>query len=199
GGGAGGAGRGWGGPGRRCDAEGPSRAVVKEVDTGEVLMVAWRTAEALAEPLRTRRTHFWSRSRQTLWRKGDASGHRQHVAAVYADCDRDTLLVLVRQEGVACHMGSRTCFFATVDGLAPEPGLIGTSRHPPTPLPTHRGEGGDPPVTPGRGPSEGGDWAEATGILDRLGRLIEARKVAPPAGSYVARLLAGGDARITQQ
>jgi phosphoribosyl-AMP cyclohydrolase / phosphoribosyl-ATP pyrophosphohydrolase len=192
--------------GLQFDADGLIPAVVQEVDTGEVLMVAWMNAEALAETLRTRRTHFWSRSRRTLWRKGDTSGHRQHVAAVYADCDRDTLLVLVQQEGVACHTGSRTCFFATVDGLAPEPaaGLIET-----------RGEGGDPPVTPRpvppgpveprpaepprHGPSEVGEWVGATGILDRLGRLIEARKVAPPAGSYVARLLAGGDAQITKK
>jgi len=181
--------------GLQLDAEGLIPAVVQEVDTGEVLMVAWMNAEALAETLRTRRTHFWSRSRQTLWRKGDTSGHRQHVAAVYADCDRDTLLVLVRQEGVACHTGSRTCFFATVDGLAPEPagGLGDGGKSQSDPRPVERAE------PPRPGPSEGRDWAEATGILDRLGRLIEARKVAPPAGSYVARLLAGGDARITKK
>src|SRR5499426_1993704 len=86
-------------------------AVVQEAETGEVLMVAWMNAEALARTLESGRTHFWSRSRQAPWEKGETSGHRQHVTAVYADCDRDTLLVQVHQEGVACHTGSRTCFF----------------------------------------------------------------------------------------
>jgi phosphoribosyl-ATP pyrophosphohydrolase/phosphoribosyl-AMP cyclohydrolase len=97
------------------DAQGLIPAVVQEARTGEVLMVAWMSPEAVERTLTTRWTHFWSRSRQTLWRKGDTSGHRQHVEAVYTDCDRDTLLVLVHQEGVACHTGTRTCFAARVD------------------------------------------------------------------------------------
>jgi phosphoribosyl-ATP pyrophosphohydrolase/phosphoribosyl-AMP cyclohydrolase len=79
------------------------------------MMVAWMNAEALQRTLDTRLAHYWSRSRRTLWQKGESSGHRQHVEAVYADCDRDTLLVLVHQEGVACHTGSRTCFFTRLD------------------------------------------------------------------------------------
>ncbi|MGH7266459.1 MAG: bifunctional phosphoribosyl-AMP cyclohydrolase/phosphoribosyl-ATP diphosphatase HisIE [Candidatus Rokuibacteriota bacterium] len=98
------------------DADGLVPAIVQEAHTGEVLMVAWMNAEALRTTLETRRTHFWSRSRQALWEKGATSGHRQLVEAVYADCDRDTLLVLVHQEGVACHTGSRTCFFTRLDG-----------------------------------------------------------------------------------
>jgi len=85
-------------------------------------MVAWMNADALRQTLETRRTHFWSRSRQTPWEKGETSGHRQHVEAVYADCDRDTLLLLVHQEGVACHTGSRTCFFTRLDAPGGEPG-----------------------------------------------------------------------------
>jgi phosphoribosyl-ATP pyrophosphohydrolase/phosphoribosyl-AMP cyclohydrolase len=97
-------------------------AVVQEADTGEVLMVAWMNEEALRKTLESGRTHFWSRSRQAPWEKGETSGHRQHVSAVYADCDRDTLLVLVHQEGVACHTGSRTCFFTRLAGPGPDPG-----------------------------------------------------------------------------
>jgi phosphoribosyl-ATP pyrophosphohydrolase/phosphoribosyl-AMP cyclohydrolase len=98
--------------------------VVQAVDTGEVLMVAWMNAEALSRTLATGRAHYWSRSRRTLWPKGETSGHRQHVEAVYADCDRDALLLLVRQVGVACHTGSRSCFFARLD---PGAGAIGNS------------------------------------------------------------------------
>jgi phosphoribosyl-ATP pyrophosphohydrolase/phosphoribosyl-AMP cyclohydrolase len=97
------------------DAQGLIPVVVQEAGTGEVLMVAWMDADAVRKTLETRRAHFWSRSRQAPWEKGATSGHRQHVEAVYADCDRDTLLVLVHQEGVACHTGSRTCFFTRVD------------------------------------------------------------------------------------
>jgi phosphoribosyl-ATP pyrophosphohydrolase/phosphoribosyl-AMP cyclohydrolase len=101
--------------GLRWDAQGLIPAVVQEAATGEVLMVAWMDAAALRTTLETRRTHFWSRSRQAAWEKGATSGHRQHVEAVYADCDGDTLLVLVHQEGVACHTGSRSCFFTRLD------------------------------------------------------------------------------------
>jgi phosphoribosyl-ATP pyrophosphohydrolase/phosphoribosyl-AMP cyclohydrolase len=96
------------------DAQGLIPAVVQEADTGEVLMVAWMDRAALEATLATGQSHFWSRSRQTLWRKGETSGHVQHVQAIYADCDADTLLVQVHQEGVACHTGERTCFFTGV-------------------------------------------------------------------------------------
>lgn len=95
----------------KWDAAGLIPAVVQETATGEVLMVAWMDRAALEETLRTGSGHYWSRSRQALWRKGETSGHVQHVDGLYTDCDRDTLLVQVHQEGVACHTGARTCFF----------------------------------------------------------------------------------------
>ncbi|MBI2524408.1 MAG: bifunctional phosphoribosyl-AMP cyclohydrolase/phosphoribosyl-ATP diphosphatase HisIE [Candidatus Rokubacteria bacterium] len=104
----------------RWDAAGLLPAVVQEADTGEVLMVAWMDRAALGKTLETGLAHFWSRSRQALWLKGETSGHVQHVDGVYADCDRDTLLLQVHQEGVACHTGARSCFFTRVSGPAPE-------------------------------------------------------------------------------
>jgi phosphoribosyl-ATP pyrophosphohydrolase/phosphoribosyl-AMP cyclohydrolase len=98
------------------DQHGLIPAVVQEAETGEVLMVAWMDRDAVAATLETGLTHFWSRSRQARWRKGETSGHRQHVRGVYADCDADTLLVQVHQEGVACHTGNRTCFFTVLQG-----------------------------------------------------------------------------------
>ncbi len=95
----------------RWDAQGLIPALVQEAETGELLMLAWMDRRALTETLDTGLAHFWSRSRQALWQKGETSGNRQHVEAIYADCDRDALLLLVHQEGVACHTGSRTCFF----------------------------------------------------------------------------------------
>ncbi len=92
------------------DPQGLVTAVVQQHDTGEVLMVGWMDDEALHRTLTTGRGTFWSRSRQEYWVKGETSGHRQHVTEVRLDCDGDTLLVKVDQEGPACHTGARTCF-----------------------------------------------------------------------------------------
>ncbi len=91
-------------------ADGLVPAVVQQHDTGAVLMLGWMDDEALHRTLTTGRTTFWSRSRQEYWVKGETSGHHQHVREVRLDCDGDTLLVKVDQEGPACHTGARTCF-----------------------------------------------------------------------------------------
>lgn len=94
------------------DAAGLVCAVVQDHDTREVLMVGWMDDEALRRTLTGGRVVFWSRSRQEYWRKGDTSGHTQHVRSVRLDCDGDALLVLVDQVGAACHTGTRSCFDA---------------------------------------------------------------------------------------
>lgn len=142
----------------RFDAQGLIPAVVQEADTGELLMVAWMDRAAVEATLASGLTHFWSRSRGVPWRKGETSGHTQHVRGVYADCDGDTLLVQVHQEGVACHTGQRTCFFNRISG----------------------------------------DGAAAN-MLERLERIVAARKIDPPAGSYVAALLAKGEAAVCRK
>jgi phosphoribosyl-AMP cyclohydrolase / phosphoribosyl-ATP pyrophosphohydrolase len=140
------------------DAQGLIPAVVQAAETGEVLMVAWMNREAVSATLTTGVSHFWSRSRRSLWRKGETSGHTQHVQGVYVDCDADTLLVQVHQDGVACHTGSRTCFFTAMQG----PGA-------------------------------------AAGMLDRIEQIVAARKATPPSGSYVASLLAKGEAAVCRK
>ncbi|MDO5700354.1 MAG: phosphoribosyl-AMP cyclohydrolase [Bowdeniella nasicola] len=94
----------------RFNADGLVPAIVQEADTDEVLMLGWMDAEALARTLAGGRVTFWSRSREEYWRKGDTSGHVQHLVSLAADCDGDTLLVRARQVGAACHTGERTCF-----------------------------------------------------------------------------------------
>jgi phosphoribosyl-AMP cyclohydrolase len=94
------------------DDHGLVAAVVQQHGTGEVLMVGWMDDEALHRTLTTGRATYWSRSRQEYWVKGETSGHRQWVRGVALDCDGDTLLVTVEQEGAACHTGDRTCFEA---------------------------------------------------------------------------------------
>jgi phosphoribosyl-ATP pyrophosphohydrolase/phosphoribosyl-AMP cyclohydrolase len=143
------------------DERGLIPAVVQEADTGEVLMVAWMDREALGATRKTGLAHFWSRSRAKLWRKGETSGHVQHVEGVYVDCDADALLVQVHQEGVACHTGHRTCFFRALqaDGEATAP----------------------------------------ANMLERLERTIASRKASPVPGSYVAGLLAKGEAAVCRK
>ena len=140
------------------DDRGLIPAVVQEAETGEVLMVAWMDRTAVSRTLETGLTHFWSRSRQALWRKGETSGHRQHVRGVYVDCDADTVLVQVHQEGVACHTGRRSCFYTALQG--PDP---------------------------------------AANMLDRIERIVADRKTTPPAGSYVASLLAKGEPAVCRK
>jgi len=94
------------------DEAGLVAAIVQQHDTREVLMLGWMDDEALRRTLSSGRVTFWSRSRQEYWRKGDTSGHVQHVKAVSIDCDGDALLVEVDQVGAACHTGARTCFEA---------------------------------------------------------------------------------------
>lgn len=86
-------------------------AVVQDAETREVLMLAWMNAEALRLTQQTGQTHFWSRSRQILWHKGDTSGNVQDVTDIRLDCDGDVLLVRVNPHGPACHTGEVSCFF----------------------------------------------------------------------------------------
>lgn len=101
----------------RYNADGLVAAIVQDVDTKAVLMMAWMNAESLRMSLEQGRTVFWSRSRQELWRKGDTSGDRQFIRSATYDCDGDTLLFQVEQEGNgACHTGEYTCFFRSFGG-----------------------------------------------------------------------------------
>jgi phosphoribosyl-ATP pyrophosphohydrolase/phosphoribosyl-AMP cyclohydrolase len=93
------------------DERGLVPAIVQDAENGDVLMLAWMDRESLQRTLEEKRTVFWSRSRQELWRKGETSGNVQHLEGISADCDADVLLVRVHQEGVACHTGERSCFF----------------------------------------------------------------------------------------
>jgi phosphoribosyl-AMP cyclohydrolase len=99
----------------RRDAAGLVPAVVQQYDTNEVLMLAWMNDEALSLTLSTGRATYFSRSRGSLWVKGETSGHHQYVKSVALDCDGDTLLVRVDQVGPACHTGERTCFHTEIE------------------------------------------------------------------------------------
>ena len=101
--------------GLKFDAGGLIPAIVQDHKTGEVLMMAWMNRQALARTVETGKTHFFSRSRNKLWLKGETSGHVQHVKSIRVDCDQDVLLIQVEQIGAACHEGYYSCFYREHD------------------------------------------------------------------------------------
>jgi phosphoribosyl-AMP cyclohydrolase len=90
-------------------------AICVDAATGKILMMAWMNADSLRDTVKTGKTHFWSRSRQKYWMKGESSGHTQEVKGIYTDCDRDTLVIEVEQHGAACHEGYYSCFYRRLD------------------------------------------------------------------------------------
>jgi phosphoribosyl-AMP cyclohydrolase len=98
----------------KFNAEGLVPAIIQDQANGRVLMMAWMNRASLESTIATGKTHFWSRSRQKFWMKGESSGHTQTVKDIAFDCDGDTLLIQVEQVGAACHEGYRSCFFRSV-------------------------------------------------------------------------------------
>jgi phosphoribosyl-ATP pyrophosphohydrolase/phosphoribosyl-AMP cyclohydrolase len=166
----------------KFDERGLLPAVVQAAETGEVLMVAWMDRAAVESTLTTGLTHFWSRSRQAPWRKGETSGHEQHVEGVYADCDADTLLVQVHQVGVACHTGARSCFFTTLQGGAPAASML---------------ERIERIVTERKSAPTAGSYV--TGLLAK-GEAAVCRKIGEEAVEVITAALGGeGDARVVEE
>ena len=146
-------------------------AIIQDAGTGEVLMLAYINREALEKTLETGVSHFWSRSRNALWRKGETSGNEQTVKQIRLDCDGDVLLLKVDQKGVACHTGERSCFYRKLQGdqLAEAPT-------------------GNPL------------WEQRrTTILQRVHDVIMDRKRHPKEGSYTCKLFAGGQEAILKK
>ncbi|MBM3840258.1 MAG: phosphoribosyl-AMP cyclohydrolase [Verrucomicrobia bacterium] len=100
----------------KFNSDGLIPAIIQDQSTSRVLMMAWMNRAAIEKTVATGKTHFWSRSRQKFWMKGETSGHTQTVKQISFDCDGDTLLIQVDQTGAACHEGYRSCFFRAVDG-----------------------------------------------------------------------------------
>lgn len=100
----------------KFDANGLIPAIAQEESTGDVLMMAWMNAMSLQKTLETGQVTYWSRSRQELWTKGLSSGHVQELVDLRIDCDRDCLLLLVKQTGPACHTNRKSCFYTSVSG-----------------------------------------------------------------------------------
>ncbi len=140
------------------DDRGLAPAVVQDADSGAVLMLAWMNAQAWQETRATGLVHFWSRSRQALWRKGESSGHELRLVELRLDCDRDAILVRARPHGPTCHTGRVACFFETDDGVD--------------------------------------EAAPVAHVVDRLERVLQARRTATAKASYTRSLLEAGMPKI---
>jgi phosphoribosyl-ATP pyrophosphohydrolase/phosphoribosyl-AMP cyclohydrolase len=154
----------------RYDAAGLVPVIAQDAATGRVLMLAWANAEALAATLATGQVHFFSRSRGTLWRKGETSGHTLRLVDLALDCDGDALLATVEPAGPTCHRGQQSCF--DPDGTTAPAGSATRDAH-------------AAPDT-AAAPDQGFAW------LETLWQRIADRAAKRPAGSYTARLLAAG-------
>jgi phosphoribosyl-AMP cyclohydrolase / phosphoribosyl-ATP pyrophosphohydrolase len=153
----------------RFGADGLVPVVTQESRSGDVLMVAFANRDALDRTLSTGLAYYFSRSRGTLWQKGETSGHVQRVTEVRLDCDGDAVLYRVEQTGPACHTGTRTCFST----------VIGRTGGPADGVTTEEDPGGH--------------------VLSRLARTVASRAAARPAGSYTAQLLGAGIGKISQK
>jgi phosphoribosyl-ATP pyrophosphohydrolase/phosphoribosyl-AMP cyclohydrolase len=150
----------------RFGPDGLLPAIIQDASDGMVLMLAYMNQEALTMTLDTGYTHFWSRSRRALWKKGETSGNVQRVEAVHYDCDSDTLLIRVTQTNIACHTGQRSCFYRTMDTPA-TPAVDSTA-------------------------TEAGPQPALSEVLAALYQLILVRRDTGDESSYVRRLFARG-------
>jgi phosphoribosyl-AMP cyclohydrolase len=105
----------------KYNSDGLIPAIIQEQSSGRVLMMAWMNRASIEKTIETGKTHFWSRSRQKFWMKGESSGHIQTVRDIAMDCDGDTLLIQVEQVGAACHEGYQSCFFRSLSDQGQEP------------------------------------------------------------------------------
>ena len=157
----------------KFDKDGLVPAIVQDYENGEVLMMAYMNRLAVEKTLETGLCHYWSRSRGKLWLKGETSGHTQAVKEAYYDCDADCLLFKVDQKTAACHTGHRSCFFTKIEAEGVRDA--------------------------GQKVFEESSVYSGSDILDKVFAVIEERRRSPKEGSYVAKLLSGGQDRILKK
>lgn len=157
----------------KFNGQGLIPAIVQDVNSGQVLMMAYMNQEALDKTVASGQTWFYSRSRQCLWKKGETSGNIQTVQEIRYDCDQDTLLVLVEQTGAACHTGHYSCFYRTLDGQEKEPALFDAAQ-------VYQGK-------------------EGPAILLELMEVIRQRQKDRPEGSYTTYLFNEGIDKILKK
>ncbi|RKO66978.1 bifunctional phosphoribosyl-AMP cyclohydrolase/phosphoribosyl-ATP diphosphatase HisIE [Desulfofundulus salinus] len=178
----------------KYDSAGLIPAIIQDADTNIVLMMAYMNKEALEKTLATGETWFWSRSRQKLWHKGETSGNVQKVQEITYDCDRDTLLIRVKQTGAACHEGYYTCFHYRINPETGQTEVIGEQQFNPEEVYGPKSQPEDTPTVDdtGNAPAPGAAPAVNALILEELYQVIKERQEKRPPGSYTAKLFNKG-------
>ncbi|HBQ64455.1 MAG TPA: bifunctional phosphoribosyl-AMP cyclohydrolase/phosphoribosyl-ATP diphosphatase [Clostridiales bacterium] len=177
----------------KFDAKGLIPAVAQDVRSGEVLMVAWMDRESIQKTMETRKVHYYSRTRRALWLKGETSGHFQHVEDILVDCDGDTLLLKVRQDGVACHTGNPTCFYRSLDRVDEDGEKPAVMPEPDTGAVAPSDEAGN--LTEHASPAA----IPSASVLAQVYAVIMDRKARPREGSYTSLLFSRGLDRIVKK
>lgn len=167
----------------KFDDKGLIPVVTQDVRTDEVLMVAYMNSEALDRTLETGKVHYWSRSRNKLWLKGETSGHFQFVRSVSLDCDGDTLLVKAEQKGAACHTGHHSCFFRKLDATKAAEGTTAVEKE----------------ILSDVNPAEQTSSAAQTDVIQEVFNVVLDRKKNPKEGSYTNYLFEKGMDKILKK
>ena len=180
------------------NSDGLIPAIVQDDRSGKVLMMAWVSRESLEITVREGYTCFYSRSRQTLWRKGEISGNTQQIVSIAADCDNDTLLIRVIPAGPACHTGEESCFFRQLTGV-PVAQLTGAPIGQLTGAPVSQLAGAPMGQLAGESASKRNGEAESKFTIDTLYQTILSRKANLPTGSYTTYLFEKGIDKILKK
>ncbi len=184
----------------KWNQDGLAPALVQDAGTGQVLMLAWMNAEAWQRTLESGQSHFWSRSRQALWHKGETSGNIQRVVEIRLDCDSDAILLRVEPAGPACHTGAQSCFFTTVvNRPADIPSSLSSDLTSTQSVPRTRPREASDLQSPISDLPRTRPPSVDTPILHKLYQLILDRRQNPPPGSYTARLFEQGLAEIAKK
>ncbi|WP_406676846.1 bifunctional phosphoribosyl-AMP cyclohydrolase/phosphoribosyl-ATP diphosphatase HisIE [Moorella sp. ACPs] len=179
----------------RFNAEGLIPAIIQDVESGRVLMLAYMNREALARTLATGETWFYSRSRRELWHKGATSGHRQYIVNASYDCDADALLFQVRQVGVACHEGEFSCFHNPLALQVSSPKVPGGRK----PAPRDAGQADMGSAATANPTGVGTVTADLGAVLTEVFQVIKERQATRPEGSYTTYLFNNGQDKILKK
>jgi phosphoribosyl-ATP pyrophosphohydrolase/phosphoribosyl-AMP cyclohydrolase len=182
----------------KFDADGLVPAIAQDQATGRIMMVAWMNRDALQLTASRKQGIYWSRSRQSLWHKGETSGHTQTVHEIRLDCDGDVIVLQITQNGgIACHTGRESCFYRVLTPQGWQ--VVDTVKKDPNEIYSTNAKAATTPTIANQQPADDQDTAEIVDVLAHLGEVMQQRKAASPDSSYVSSLYHKGLNKILEK